>query len=69
MHLHAKSPAEIKLTRDITNKGHIARKRYSTKKIWRKASSKRLYFDKIGRCLPQTDKNPNLTAIPSPNYD
>ena len=39
------------------------------KKKWQKASSKRLYFDKNGRYMPQTDKNANLTAIPCPNYD
>jgi hypothetical protein len=69
MRLHARSPAKIKLTRDIPNKGHIASEIYDTKKIWQKASSKRLNFDKIGRYMPQTDKNANLTAIQSPNYD
>jgi hypothetical protein len=69
MRLHARSPAKIKLTRDITNNGHIALRIYYTKKIWQKASSKRLNFDKIGRYMPQTDKNANLTAIQSPNYD
>ena len=42
---------------------------YGTKKVWQKASSKRLYFDKIRRYMPQTDKNANLMAISSPNYD
>ena len=43
--------------------------KYITEKIWQKASNKRLYFDKNGRYMPQTDKNANLTAIPGPNYN